>query len=217
MATNAYFCPFEYYEGEKIVGIDVEIASAIAEYLGVELKISDMAFEYILDAVKNGNASFAIAGITATDERLEKANCSISYITNNMSIIVKEGSYITSVDYLYDENPYLKIGVQRESTSAIYALDDFGSARVDSYSNRNDAIADLINDKLDCVIIDNKFAKELVAENEGLKILSTPYAKEDYVIYVAKENTKLLDKINEAILALKASGKIDEIVSKYIK
>jgi len=217
MATNAYFRPFEYYEGEKIVGIDVEIASAIAEYIGVELKISDMAFEYVIDAVTNGNASFAMAGVTVTEERRQKANYSISYITNNMSIIVKEGSDITSVDYLYAETANQKIGVQTGSTSAIYALDDFGPDRVSSYINGNDAISALINDDIHCVIIDNKLAKELVAANKGIKILSTSYAEEDYVVYVAKGNTKLLDKINEAILALKANGKIDEIAAKYIK
>ena len=217
MATNAYFQPYEYYDGDKIVGIDAEIAAAIAEYLGMELEISDMNFDSIITAVKTGTVNFGMAGMTVTEERLQEINFSISYASGVQSIIVKEDSAITTPDDLYVEGASQKVGVQLGTTGDIYASDDFGADRVVQYENGNNAVLALLRGDVDCVIIDNEPAKALVAANEGLKILDTSYAEEDYAICVAKENTELLDKINEAILALTANGKIAEIVAKYIK
>ncbi|MBE6650811.1 MAG: transporter substrate-binding domain-containing protein [Ruminococcaceae bacterium] len=217
MATNAYFQPYEYYDGDKIVGIDAEIAAAIAEYLGMELEISDMNFDSIITAVKTGTVNFGMAGMTVTEERLQEINFSISYASGVQSIIVKEDSAITTPDDLYVEGASQKVGVQLGTTGDIYASDDFGADRVVQYENGNNAVLALLSGDVDCVIIDNEPAKALVAANEGLKILDTSYAEEDYAICVAKENTELLDKINEAILALTANGKIAEIVAKYIK
>ena len=217
MATNAYFKPYEYYEGDKIIGIDAEIAAAIAEYLGMELVIEDMEFDTIITAVKQGSVDFGMAGMTVTDERLLEINFTNSYATGVQSIIVKEGSPITSVDDLYAEGASYKVGVQLGTTGDIYATDDFGADNVVQYNNGNNAVLALIGGSVDCVIIDNEPAKALVAANAGLKILDTSYADEDYAICVKKENTELLEKLNGAIVALTANGKIDEIVAKYIK
>ena len=217
MATNAYFKPYEYYEGEKIVGIDAEIAAAIADYLGMELVIEDMEFDSIITAVKEGSVDFGMAGMTVTEDRLVDINFTNSYATGVQSIIVKEGSAITSVDDLYAEGASYKVGVQLGTTGDIYSTDDFGDENVTRYSNGNNAVLGLIGGSVDCVIIDNEPAKALVAANSGLKILETSYADEDYAICVAKENNELLAKLNEAIVALTANGKIDEIVAKYIK
>ena len=217
MATNAYFKPYEYYEGDKIIGIDAEIAAAIAEYLGMELVIEDMEFDTIITAVKQGSVDFGMAGMTVTDERLLEINFTNSYATGVQSIIVKEGSAITSVDDLYAEGASYKVGVQLGTTGDIYATDDFGADNVVQYNNGNNAVLALIGGSVDCVIIDNEPAKALVAANAGLKILDTSYADEDYAICVKKENTELLEKLNGAIVALTANGKIDEIVAKYIK
>ncbi len=217
MATNAFFQPYEYYEGDKIVGIDAEIAAAIAEKLGMELVISDMEFGSIITAVMEGEADFGMAGMTVTEERLKSINFSSSYASGVQSIIVKEGSAIKSVDDLYAEGVTYKVGVQLATTGDIYASDDFGEENVQRYSNGSEAVLALLGGDVDCVIIDNEPAKALVAENAGLTILDTAYADEDYAICVAKENTELLDKINVAIDELTADGTIDAIVAKYIK
>ena len=217
MGTNAYFQPYEYYENGKIIGIDAEIAAAIAEYLGMELVIEDMEFDTIITAVKQGSVDFGMAGMTVTDERLLEINFTNSYATGVQSIIVKEGSSITSVDDLYAEGASYKVGVQLGTTGDIYATDDFGADNVVQYNNGNNAVLALVGGSVDCVIIDNEPAKALVAANSGLKILDTSYADEDYAICVKKENTELLEQLNEAIVALTANGKIDEIVAKYIK
>jgi len=217
MATNAYFQPYEFYDGDKIVGIDAEIAAAIAEKLDLELVIDDMAFDSIITAVSEGKADFGLAGMTITEERLKSVNFSVSYAKGVQSIIVKEGSAIKSVDDLYKKGAKFKVGTQLGTTGYIYATDDFGSELVTQYSNGNNAVLALVGGSVDCVIIDNEPAKALVADNEGLEILETSYADEDYAICVDKANTERLAKIDEAILALTADGTIDAIVAKYIK
>lgn len=217
MGTNAYFQPYEYYEGDKIVGIDAEIATAIAEKLGMELEIVDMEFDSILTAVNEGSVDFGMAGMTITEDRLLEVDFSISYANGVQAIIVKNDSPITSVDDLYAEGASYKVGVQLGTTGDIYATDDFGGDNVTTYSNGNEAILALIGGSVDCVIIDNEPAKALVAANEGLKILETEYANEDYAICVKKGNTELLNKINSAIKDLTKDGTIAAIVAKYIK
>lgn len=217
MATNAYFQPYEYYEGDKIVGIDAEIAEAIAKYLGKELVIEDMEFDSIITAVQNGSVDFGMAGMTVTPERLESINFSNSYATGVQSIIVKEGSSITTADDLFAEGATYKVGVQLGTTGDIYSTDDFGKERVTQYSNGSNAVLALLGDSVDCVIIDDEPAKALVKANSGLKILETSYTDEDYAICVAKTNSALLDDLNRAIVALTEDGTIDRIVAKYIK
>ena len=217
MATNAYFPPYEFYEGEAIVGIDAEIAAAIAEKLGLELVINDMEFDSIITAVATGAADFGLAGMTITEDRLKEVDFSISYATGVQAIIVKEGSPITTVDDLYAEGASYKVGVQLGTTGDIYASDDFGSDRVSQYSKGNEAVAALLGGDIDCVIIDNQPAESFVAANEGLVILETAYANEDYAACLAQDNDALLDAINKAIEELILDGTIDAIIAKYIQ
>lgn len=217
MATNAYFKPYEYYEGDKIVGIDAEIAEAIAAKLGKELVIQDMQFDSILTAVQTGSVDFGMAGMTVTEERKESVNFTSSYATGVQSIIVKEGSPITTVDDLYAEGAAYKVGVQLGTTGDIYSTDDFGADLVSQFANGNEAVMALNGGAVDCVIIDNQPALALVEANEGLVILETSYADEEYAICVAKENEELLASLNAAIEELIVDGTIDAIVAKYIK
>ena len=217
MATNAYFQPYEFYADGKIVGIDAEIAAAIAEKLGMTLEIVDMEFDSIITAVNEGSVDFGMAGMTVTEKRLQEVDFSISYANGVQAIIVKEGSPITCADDLYAEGANYKVGVQLGTTGDIYATDDFGSANVTTYSNGNEAVLALLGGSVDCVIIDNEPAKALVAANAGLKILETAYANEDYAICVKKGNSDLLAKIDAAIKELTADGTIDAIIAKYIK
>ena len=217
MATNAYFQPYEFYQDGKIVGIDAEIAAAIAEKLGMTLEIVDMEFDSIITAVNEGSVDFGMAGMTVTEDRLLEVDFSISYANGVQTIIVKEDSPITSVDDLFAEGASYKVGVQLGTTGDIYATGDFGSENVTTYSNGNEAVLALLGGSVDCVIIDNEPAKALVAANEGLKTLETAYANEDYAICVKKGNSELLAKIDQAIKELTADGTIDAIVAKYIK
>lgn len=219
MATNATFPPYEYYEGNDIVGIDAEIAGAIAEKLGLELVIEDMEFDSTIEAVKAGKADLALAGMTVTPERQEIVNFTSSYATGVQVVIVTEDSPITSVDDLFVEGNNYVIGVQRNTTGDIYVtgdLEDAGLATVDRYSKGNDTVQALLTGKVDCVVIDNEPAKAYVAQAEGLKILDSEYAVEDYAAAMSKNNTELYEAVNAALEELIADGTIQSIIDSYI-
>ena len=217
MATNAEFPPYEYKDdGVNIIGIDAEIAQAIADKLDMTLEIMDVDFSTIIEGVKTGKYDMGMAGMTVNEERLESVNFSTSYAKGVQVVIVPEDSPITSIDDILAEGAAYKVGTQEATTGYIYMLDDVGSDRVVSFKTGNLAVANLLSGKIDCVVIDNEPAKAYVAENPGLKILDTEYVSEDYAICVAKENTELLDKINGALGELIADGTVQKIIDKYI-
>lgn len=218
MATNATFPPYEFYEGDEVVGIDAEIAAKIAEKLGMDFKIEDMEFDSIITAVTSGKASFGMAGMTVTEDRLKSVDFSDTYATGVQSVIVKEGSDITSVDDLFAEGATHTVGVQTGTTGDIYTTDDIegaGLGTVERFPKGADAVLALTQGKIDCVVIDNNPAKEFVAANEGLTILDTEYAVEDYAIALPKDS-ELTAKVNEALAELIADGTVQAIIDKYI-
>lgn len=213
MATNAEFPPYEYHEGKDIVGIDVEIAKAVAEQMGAKFEVSDMAFDAIISAVDSGKADFGAAGMTVTEDRKKNVDFSDTYATSVQSVIVPENSDIKSIDDLKGK----KIGVQQGTTGDIYATKDYGKDAIQPFPKGVDAVLALGAGKVDAVIIDGNTAKAFVADQKGLKLLDSAYAEEEYAICVKKGNTELRDGINAALKELKASGELDEIVAKYIK
>ncbi len=219
MGTNAAFPPYEYIEDGEIVGIDAEIAAAIAEKLGMELEIQDMEFDAIIPAIQSGKINVGLAGMTVTPEREESVNFTESYATGVQVVIVKEGSSITTVDDLFAEGASHTIGVQRNTTGDLYTtwdLEDDGLATIDRYSRGADAVQALITDKVDCVVIDNEPAKAFVAANEGLMILDTEYIEEQYAIAMSKDDAEMYEKVNTALQELKEDGTVDAIIAKYI-
>ena len=212
MATNAEFPPYEFYEGEEIVGIDAEFAAAIAEKLGMELKIEDMAFDSIIPAVQSGKADFGAAGMTVTEDRMKEVDFSDTYYTGRQVIIVAEdNAEIAGPDDLAGK----KIGVQQGTTGDIYATDDYGDENIERYNKGFEAVQALTQGKIDAVIIDDQPAQTFVEETEGLKILETEYVEEDYALCF-KKDSELVEKVNEAIKELKADGTFDKIIDKYI-
>ena len=214
MSTNAAFPPYEMTtDTGAFEGIDVEIAGAIADKLGLELQIDDMDFDAALLAAQQGKSDMVMAGVTVNDERKQVMDFSDTYASGVQVVIVKEGSEIATVDDLAGH----MIGTQRGTTGYIYCSDDFGEDSVTAYDNGLTAVQALNNGQVDCVVIDSAPAKEFVAANEGLVILDTEYAVEDYAIGMAKGNTALVEAVNGALAELKADGTIDAILAKYIK
>lgn len=212
MATNATFPPYEYYEGDEVVGIDPEIAAAIAEKLGMTLEINDMDFDPAIAAAQTGQADIVMEGLTVTDDRKEKINFTDSYATGVQVVIVPEDSDIQSVDDLEGK----LIGVQQGTTGDLYCSDDYGEENVQKFTSGPVAVEALKNGQIDCVVIDNEPAKNYVAQNEGLKILDTEYVTEEYAIGISKDNPELLEQINAALQELKDDGTIQSIIDKYI-
>ena len=212
MSTNAQFPPYEMTTDDGgFEGIDVEIATAIAEKLGLELDILDMDFDSALLAVQQGKSDIVMAGVTVNEDRLLVMDFTDSYATGVQVVIVKEGSDVTM-----DNMGEGLIGTQRGTTGNLYCTDDYGEEHVVAYDDGFTAVQALMNGQVDCVVIDNAPAQEFVKNNAGLTILDTEYAVEDYAIGLNKGNTALLDAINGALAELISDGTVQSIVDKYI-
>ena len=222
MSTNAQFPPYELvsdgegFNGTGFEGIDVEIASAIADKLGLELQIDDMEFDSALLAVQNNTADVMLAGLSYSEERDEVVDFTDSYATGVQVVIVKDGSDVT-MDNLGEK----MIGTQRGTTGYIYASDTpenggYGEDHVLAYDNGATAVQALMNGQIDAVIIDEAPAKEFVAANEGLTILPGNWVEEQYCAAVDEGNTALQNAINTALNELMDDGTVDEIIAKYI-
>lgn len=151
--------------------------------------------------------------MTVRPDRLENVNFSDTYTTAEQVIIVKDGSDIAEADDLADKS----VGVQENTTGDMYVSEDYPDADVQRYKNGADAVQALAQGKVDAVVIDNEPAKVFVAENEGLVILESAYAVEEYAIAIAKDNDELLEKVNKALGELKEDGSLQKIIDKYIK
>ena len=219
MSTNAAFPPYEMIKDDgTFEGIDVEVAQAIADKLGLELVVDDMGFDAALLAAQNNQSDMVMAGVTVTEERQKVMDFSDSYATGVQVVIVKEDSPIASVDDLSNAE---MIGCQKATTGYIYCSDSvenggYGEDHVTAYDSGATAVMALVNGQVDAVVIDNEPAKAFVAANPGLKILDTEFTVEDYAIGLKKGNTDMLNAINEAMAELKADGTFQSIVDKYI-
>ena len=224
MSTNAQFPPYEMvadgegFNGTGFEGIDIEIASAIANKLGLELVIDDMEFDSALLAVQNNAADVMLAGLSYSEDRDQVMDFSDSYATSIQSVIVKEGSEVT-MDNLGD---YM-IGTQRGTTGYLYASDTpenggYGEDHVIGYDNGATAVQELINGTIDAVIIDNAPAQEYVSANAdaGLTILDGAWVEEQYCAAVDEGNEALLNAINTALNELIEDGTVQTIIDKYI-
>ena len=218
MATNAQFPPYEMVadgdgvNGTGFDGIDIEIAAAIAEKLGLELQVDDMDFDAALTAVQQGKCDLVLAGLTYNEERAQLMTFSDSYAQGVQAIIVKDGSDIATADDLANAG---MIGTQRGTTGYLYCTDDFGEDHVAAYDSGAAAVQALLNGQVDAVVIDKMPAETFAAENDGLKVLDTAYTTEDYCAAVAKDNEALVKEVNVVLAELKADGTLDQIVAKY--
>ena len=212
MSTNAEFEPYEYHDGDKIVGIDPDIAEAIANKLGLELVITDTAFDSIIPEVSSGKADMGMAGMTVNEDRKKNVDFSDTYASSKQVIIVKNGSDIKGANDLKNKT----IGVQLGTTGDIQGSNIEG-VTMERYSKGFEAVQALSQGKIDAVLIDKQPAQYFIKDQADLSILDEAFAEEDYAIAFKKGNTELKDKVNKALEELKADGTIDKIIGKYIK
>ena len=211
MVTEAGFAPYEYYENGEIVGVDVDIACEIAKYLGKELVVKDIAFDSIINEVKTGKADFAAAGISYSDDRAKNVDFSINYSVSKQVVIVKNDSNIKNINEISNK----KIAVQLGSIADTYVTENYKDANIVRQKKYLAAIEDLKTGKVDCVVMDELPASEIVASNDGIKILSGALTNDSYGMIVKKGNKELLDAINKVLENLKSEGKIDEYIINH--
>lgn len=216
MVTNAEFEPFEFKDGDSIVGIDAEIAQKIADKLGVKLEITDIAFDSVVPSVQSGKADFGAAGMTITPDRIKNVDFTDPYFTTTQAIIVAVDSEITGRADLNDKI----VGVQTGTTGDEYCTNEDGSgdihvAEVKRYNKGLDAVSDLATGRVDAVVIDKNTAKALVSKNsDKVKLLDEAMTQEEYAISVAK-GSNLTAAINEVLAEMKANGELNAIFEKY--
>ena len=211
MVTEAGFAPYEYYEGGEIVGVDIDIASEIAKELGKKLVIKDIAFDSIVNEVKSGKADFAAAGISYSDERAKEVDFTVNYATSKQVVIVTEDSDISLPEQIKDK----RIAVQLGSIADTYVTENYKDATITRQKKYLAAIQDLKTGKVDCVVMDELPAQEILKENSGLKILDKELTQDKYGMIVKKGNKELLDSINKVLNRLISEGKISEYVIKH--
>lgn len=212
MVTEAGFAPYEFYENNEVVGVDIEIAKEIAKELDKELVVKDIAFDSIINEVNSGKADFGAAGISITEDRKKEIDFSIEYTTSNQVVVVKKNSTF-NINELNDK----KISVQLGSVADIYASKNFSESQIIRQKKYLSAAEDVKNNKADCIIMDSLPAMELVKNNSELKILEGILFSDSYGMVVKKGNTELLNTINSVLTRLIKEGKIDEYIIKYSK
>jgi polar amino acid transport system substrate-binding protein len=221
MYTNAEFAPFEYFKGEKIVGVDVDIANEIAKDMGRELEVVHIDFSSIIPAVVEGKADFGAAGMTITAERQEQVDFSIGYVESIQHLIYKTNAPLKTMAELKGK----KIGVQLGTTGDLAVTDAINNgdlkgtgAQVLTYKNALEASQDLLAGRLDVVVID-KLTAENIVKNNSDKLSTSIFGEisETYGICVKKGNKELLDSINKTLQKLKDAGKIEEFIANHSK
>jgi len=213
MVTEAGFAPYEYYENGEIVGVDVDIAKEIAKELGKELVVKDVSFDSIINEVKTGKADFGAAGISYSDERADQVDFSINYAVSKQVVIVREGSLINSINDISNK----KIAVQLGSVADTYVTKNYKRSEIVRQKKYLAAIQDLKDSKVDCVVMDELPAREILNSNSGLKILSGSLVNDSYGMIVKKGNTELLNAINKVLNRLISEGKIDSYIINHTK
>ena len=218
MATNAEFEPFEYHDGNEIVGIDIDISEKIAEKLGVELEVLNLEFDALIPALQGGKADMIAAGMTADEDRKKNVDFSESYYNAAQVIIVTKDSPITGPADLAGKT----VGVQQGTTGDKYCTNEDGESEytvgeVKRYSKGMEAVSDLMAGRLDAVVIDSFPADKFVEKNsDTLQVLEEALTEyEECAIAVPKANKEHLDKINEVIREMKESGELEQIVNQY--
>lgn len=211
MVTEAGFAPYEYYEDGNVVGVDIDIAREIANELGKELVIKDVAFDSIINEIKTGKADFGAAGISYTEERAEEVDFSINYVTNKQIVMVRSDSSITSINDIGNK----KIAVQLGSIADTYVTENYKNNEIVRQKKYLAMVQDLKSNKVDVIVMDELPAKEIIQNNDGLKMLEGSLASDSYGMIVKKGNSELLSVINDVLTRLKNEGKIEEFIINH--
>ncbi len=227
--TNAEFPPFEYMSENKPDGVDMQIAQAIADEIGVKLEIKNVKFDTILSSVTSGKGSMGIAGITVTDERKQEVDFSVEYATSTQYIILPKDSEVAKIEDLAG----MKIGVQLGTTGDIIISEEIdgkedektkehikgvlegSGATVHQYSSAADAAVSMNTGKVDAVVIDKLPAEIVASQYDNFKTIELVYedgsnTEESYAVCVAKGNTELLEVVNKVVGKLIDDGTIDQ-------
>ena len=209
VATSPDFPPFESLEGNKVVGIEVDILELIAKELGVELEIIQMDFDSVLLGVQAAKYDCGMSGITANEDRKQNMLFTTPYYNAAQVIVVKEGSAITGKADLTGKKVSVQTGTTADEGCKAEGLD------VSAFAANADAKAALTTGKVDAWVVDNLTAAQMVEEGDGLVILSEKMTDEPYAFAFAFGSEDLVAEIDKTLKALIADGTIEAIFAEY--
>jgi len=211
MGTDPGFKPFEYKNGQNVVGFDVDLVREIAKDTNRSLQIEEISFDGLLPALQAGRIDLIAAGMTVTPERAKNAAFSTTYYSAAQKVVVpKTGSTVESVDDLKGK----RIGVQLGTTGDTLAHKITGASVVQLPATSN-VMQELNARRIDAAIMDNGPATQYLATNPNLTMLARDLTKEDYAIAIKKGNAELLKQVNDSIKAMKKDGRYDALVKKH--
>ena len=208
LATEAGFAPYEYYSNGEIVGVDIDIAKKIAEELGMELVIKDVAFDSIISEVKTDKSDIGAAGISFTEERKKEVDFTISYSDSKQVVVVN------TISGYKDINDIHKVAVQLGSVADTYLTEEYPNIEIIREKKFLAAIQDLKDSKVEAVVMDELPATKLMTKD--MEILSEPLVVDSYGMIVKKGNKILLETCNKVINELKESGEIDKYLLSHM-
>lgn len=213
IATNAEYPPFEMLEGDKFVGIDMEVAQIIADKLGVKLKLDNMSFDAVLADIPTGKCDLGMSSLSINEDRKKAMDFSDPYMETSIKMIVAKGSTIKTLDDLKGKKIGVQLGTLADTTVASFVE----GAEVARMNKDSDAVMDLINGKVDAVMTDSAPAQALVDKNpDKIMLIDEPLSSDKLAIAAKKGNTDLLTFVNQVLKDIKADGTFDKIVAKYI-
>lgn len=213
LATEAGFAPYEYYKDGKIVGVDIDIAKEIAKRLDKKLVVKDVSFDFLINEVKSGKADFAAAGISITEEREKEVDFTDEYTISNQVVVVRKDSALRDFSELKNK----KIAAQLGTVADLYVSENYKDATLVTHKKYLSAVEDVKSKKVDCLIMDELPAKEIVKTNSELKVMDGILFQDKYGMIVKKGNTELKERINEILKELSDDGTIDNLVLKHSK
>ncbi len=209
VATSPDFPPFESLDGDRIVGIEVDIMEKVAEALGVEIKFEQMDFDSVLPGVQAGKFDVGMSGITVTAEREKNADFTDPYFMAAQAIVVMEDSDITCKADLEGKS----VSVQTGTTAESYCMEN--GYDVQAFQANNDAASALTSGKVDAWVVDNEVAVALAAELDGAVVLDEAMTSEPYAFAFAKGSDTLVAAFNDALKALIDDGTVEAIFEEY--
>ena len=211
VGTNAEFEPFEYRDGENIVGFDIDLINEIAKIMKQDIEVVDMAFDGLLPALQSKKIDIIIAGMTANEERKKFVNFSEPYYNSQQSILVhSDNKDIIGFNSLEGKN----VGVVLGYTGDLI-VSEMSNVNTQKYGATSEAVIALKSKKVDAVVLDYEPAKQYFNQNDDLKLIITDSVNEEYAIAMRKEDTELLKKVNDALNIIKENGTYDMLIEKY--
>lgn len=208
VVTSADYPPFEYLDGDDIKGYDADLIREVGNRLGLDVEISNMAFDTLLTQVSGGAADVSISALTVTDDRLQDVDFTDPYYDSNLAVVVLGDSDIESVDDLKGH----AIGAQSGSSGEDWVKENVGDDDYTPFQEMTDALASLRSGKVEALVFDAPSAENYVANGyTDCKVLETIPTGEQYAIAVNKDDAALTEAINQALKDMEADGTLDEL------